>query len=274
MNLPVWIDSDNAISADAGDVDDAYALSALLLSEVPIAGISSSFGNAPEPNAHDGNKAIAELCNYRGTMVRGASAESALSTAVISAVAASSKPYQFLSLGPMTNAAAVLFSEKPPSEIVFVGSNFSVALPTCRFFDFNFNKDLNSVRRVFDSEIKLTCIPCDVARNLRMSEELLVQMPSTPLMKYLRDKSKRWFSRARRLKFARSVPVWDLVAAAFLIQPELFKTVETTVKVCSFGRIVYGHPQGRPIRVVVDYDPKPVWNLFERLIASQKSNHG
>jgi inosine-uridine nucleoside N-ribohydrolase len=45
---PIFIDSDNALGSPCGDVDDAFAIAALLRSGVPVAALASASGNTSE----------------------------------------------------------------------------------------------------------------------------------------------------------------------------------------------------------------------------------
>ncbi len=49
--MPFWIDTDNALGSPHGDVDDAFALAALLTAGAPVAALSSVAGNTSEPRA-------------------------------------------------------------------------------------------------------------------------------------------------------------------------------------------------------------------------------
>ena len=47
---------------------------------------------------------------------------------------------------------------------------------------------------------------------------------------HLRRHSRRWFRRARLLKGRGSVPLWDLTAAIYAIEPALFRVVELSAE--------------------------------------------
>src|SRR2546423_14102393 len=100
---PVWIDTDVALGASWGDVDDGFALAALLrCPSVEILGIATVFGNtAPEVAA----RCARELTAVAGRpieVVEGAARPGQLTPAA-EAVAALPPGTVILALGPLTN---------------------------------------------------------------------------------------------------------------------------------------------------------------------------
>lgn len=266
-SVPIFIDSDNALGSPFGDIDDGFALAALMKSQIPIIKISTIFGNTSEPLAYRNTQQLAKICGFKGAVIRGAATRWAHDSEAARELASYGSPLRILALGPMTNIALALNRNSglpnPIQELVFLGTNFSVPLPAWRFFDFNQWKDPKSFRTVFDSKIKLTFIPCNIARRLRITRYALNEIPGE-LGVYLRLNSTRWFRRARFLKRTQSVPVWDLVAALYMIDPKQFNTIDTAATLGRRGDVTYGLGEARPVEVVVDFDPESLWQTFLR----------
>src|SRR5712692_8184337 len=96
--MQIFIDTDNALGANRGDVDDAYAIAALVTSGIPITAISSVAGNVEEPEAHDNNRRLCALLRWSGPLLRATEGRAALANFRGRVVA----------LGPLTNVASAL----------------------------------------------------------------------------------------------------------------------------------------------------------------------
>lgn len=270
QEIPLFIDSDNALGAPFGDIDDGFAIAAFLKSGLSIEALSTVFGNTFEPLVYRNTNSLAKVCGYSGRILRGAATWWSKETDASQYLTNLEHSVRALALGPMTNFALALKSgkqvEKHISELIFVGTNHSLPLPAFRFIDFNQWKDPRATRAVFDSAIPLTCVPCDVARKLRISKGALDAI-SGPLGEHLREKSARWFRRSQFLKGLSSVPVWDLVAAMYTIDASLFRIDETRAELGRMGQAVFGCQGGRPIRVIIDFNSDEVWNRFLSLVS-------
>lgn len=270
MKLPIWIDNDSGLESPIGDVDDGFAVAALLLGGPKVIGLSSVFGNTFETFVHRSNLKIAEVCGFRGPVVRGATNWWTRESRLAEVLSAQAHPFRYLNLGPLTNIALAL-SQQPSltlkvSELLFLGMNYSVKLPTTRFIDFNMWKDFSAAKNILASSLELTCVPCDVARRLRMNGRDLEALPG-PVGDYLRRRSARWLRRSRFLKFSTSFPVWDLVPAMYALDPAKFRVIETSVKLGPWKCFEFGKAGGRPIRVVTDFDPTEIRQSFFQILS-------
>lgn len=258
----LFIDSDNALGSPSGDVDDGFAVSALLLSGAPIAGLASIFGNTSEALAFRNHASLARLCGYGGPILRGAAGKRDPGCEAADFLSELRDPTTVLALGPLTNLALAL--KKRPAlgdvvkEVVMVATNFTVRLPAFRFVDFNQWSDPRAMREVLSSSLAVTIVPCDVARKLRIDEARLAEFPG-PLGDYLREHCRRWLLRARRWKGVDSFPAWDLVAAAYALEPRHFETEASTLKLGRFGGAAYGGSSGRAVRIVRRFSPNDIW---------------
>lgn len=128
-----------------------------------------------------------------------------------------------LAIGCLTNVA-VLLNNHPEVinkiEVIWLGSNFLFGDNQ----DFNFKQDVDAVRYVFSSKIKLTVIPCSpITSNLLMSiYELKYKLKSgNELNDYLIDRfyDRPWGPHRRW-------PLWDISAVAYMINKSWFKTMD------------------------------------------------
>jgi inosine-uridine nucleoside N-ribohydrolase len=231
------IDSDNALGSPQGDVDDAFALATLFQSGLPIATVTPVAGNTSKEQADRNNRALGALCGYEGPWD----------------AAGITGPVRFLALGPLTNLASCKLEI---SEAIVVGGNLTSRgrFPPWWPHEFNLTKDREATRRVFASEVPLTIVPLDVARRLRIS-------PGDLQGHFLQEGSRRWARRSLLLRGSWRFPVFDLAAAAYVIDPSLVKVEETTARLRSNLYVEFGKGDRR-VRVVRDLDPERIWRLF------------
>ena len=107
--LSLWVDTDVALGAESGDVDDGFALAALLRAarrgRLDLLGISTVFGNATAAESEECARRIAELAGVAVAVVRGSEVGSRQSAAS-ERIAALPEGAELLCLGPLTNVAA------------------------------------------------------------------------------------------------------------------------------------------------------------------------
>jgi inosine-uridine nucleoside N-ribohydrolase len=254
------IDTDNALGSPRGDVDDGLAIAALLRSGLPVAGIASVSGNTSEERAFRNNQALGALCGYSGPYLRGIDAGSW--------PVWESGTLRVAALGPLTNIASALAARGrlSVSEVVLVGGNASSRGRWPPFWphEFNLTQDQAATRAVFASDLPLTIVPLDVARRLRVGPREIAELEG-PLGDLLRRHSRRWLRRSRLVRWSASFPAFDLVAAAYLIDPASVRVEETRVILHHNARLEFGQG-GREVRVVRDLDRERIWRRFVRLV--------
>ena len=255
------------MGSGSGDVDDGFALVALLLSGQPVAAIGSVFGNTSEEQAFENNRALSQLCGFQGSCLRGAEASRFL--------VSTQESLRVLALGPLTNIAAALEMEpalaRRMTELIVVGANAASRgrWPPLWPFEFNLVRDRQATRTVLCSEVPLTIVPLDVARRLWITRQDLREVGG-PVGAYLQQHADRWFRRARLLKWRGSVPLWDLVAALYVLEPSLFRLREDRVRFHDRGWIQFGNGP-RPVRRVEGFDREAVWRHFVRMVSDRSS---
>ena len=265
------IDTDNALGSPWGDVDDGFALAALLTSGLPVAALASVAGNTSEARAFANNRVLGDLAGYRGRYLRGAeaarAAEPPLGQRIDEAVELweGPEPLRWLALGPLTNLAAVLDREPRPriGEVVIVGGDLTSRgrWPPLWPVEFNLTEDRAAARAVFDSDLPLTIVPLDVARRLRAGPRRLAGLTGL-LGGHLAKGARRWLWRSRLLKARSSIALFDLLAAAYVVFPEHVHAKTATVRLTPgmlLERLPAGGAEGRPARIVRGFDGEAIW---------------
>jgi len=264
----IFVDSDNAMGSSRGDVDDAFALAALLRSGQPIAGLASVFGNASEEQASKNNRRIAELTGFHGPFPRGARTAGSDRTEASELLTNDSRIRSVAALGPLTNLAAAVQSGAGAnwSEVVVVGfdSESEGTFPPLWPHEFNMTADLESTRVVIDSTLPLTVVPLNHARRLRITRKDFAAV-NGDLGTFLTRESNRWFWRCHLLKLSASFAVYDLAAAMLLIDPSLFDFRDTTMELSSRGAARFDRGT-RAIRLVTKIDCDAVLRRFVEIV--------
>jgi len=260
-----YIDSDNGLGSPFGDVDDAFAIAALLRSGLDVMALGSVSGNTTEPRAAANNMRLAELCRFQGPLVR------PQKRGISRLLASEEDRMTIAALGPLTNIAAALQEDATlPSrvtEVVVVGSNISSrgGWPPLWPHEFNLTRDKAATFAVFNSALPLTFVPLDVARRLRATRSRLRAIQHSVIGSHLGEGSRRWMRRARILKWSSSFPIWDLTAAMYLIEPALYVFEDTFAEMASSTHVRFG-TGSRPVRLVRSFDAPAVWEAFTSLI--------
>lgn len=269
---PLLVDSDNGAGSPSGDVDDAFAIAALLRCGLPIAALASVGGNTSEARADRNNRALGDLCGYSARYLRGVEAPASVDRIDLAAPAlvaardgTPAGPLRFVALGPLTNLAAVL-GKMPIAEAVLVGGNLRSRgrFPPWWPYELNLVHDREATRAVFAADLPLTLVPLDVARRLRVAPAMLRALAG-PLGEHLRRCSRRWALRSLLFRGSQRFPVFDLAAAAYLIDSSLVSFEESR---CTLHRNLWLElgRGARPLRVVRDLDVHGIWERFEELV--------
>lgn len=254
MQSVLFIDSDNALGSPRGDVDDAFALAALMCSGAEIAAISSVAGNTSEPRAFENNTRLANLAGWRGPLLRGLEARALLHTF----------PGRVVALGPLTNVADATAA----AEVIVIGAALRTLgrWPPVWPHEFNLTKDRAAARKVFASKLPLTVFPLDVVRELRVRKRDLDAIPGA-LGEELRRETRRWFTHLRFVRMTARFPIYDLAAALYALDEDGFTMEGTTAAMASSSFVRFG--QGtREVRVCTAIDGPRLWERFLALVSS------
>ncbi len=160
----------------------------------------------------------------RDYLKNGYNEESEAVTEIIRIAKKNEKTY-ILAIGCLTNVALAIKSNPEivnKIEVIWLGSNFLFGLNK----DFNFDQDVEAVKIVFESKVKLTVIPCSpITSNLMTSiYELKAEIGGrNELCDYLCNifynrvygPTKRW-------------PLWDISVIAYMINKDWFTTMDVS----------------------------------------------
>lgn len=130
-----------------------------------------------------------------------------------------------MAIGAITNVAMAIINEPKiidRIEVVWLGGHSTLSKDND---EFNFRQDIEAVRKVFESKVSLTVIPCkNVASNLRTSiyELEYFLKGKSELCDYL---CQRFYNDGKHGIQTRRV-IWDISAVAYLINKEWFETEE------------------------------------------------
>jgi inosine-uridine nucleoside N-ribohydrolase len=260
------IDTDNAAGSPRGDVDDAFAVAALLRGGLPVAALASVAGNTSEARADRNNRRLGPLCGFAGPYLRGVAAGD-VPERIDRADLWRRGPVRFVALGPLTNLAALLDRGAVIPEAVLVGGNLTSRgrFPPWWPHELNLTKDPAATRAVFASDLPLTVVPLDVARRLRAGPGELRGLQGE-LGDFLRRCSARWSRRSLLVRGSRRFPVFDLAAAAYVLDPSLVTVEETHARLHPNLWVEFGAGERR-LKVVRELDVEAVWERFRGLVS-------
>lgn len=229
------------------ECDDQFALSYLLKSQdkfcieaITVAPYSHSDRKEKiEETTEKSYKEILKICNwlnfetknkvFKGSldyMSNGYNENNDAVNKIIEIANKNEKTY-ILAIGAITNIALAI--KKAPEiinkiEVIWLGGNSFLADNNR---EFNFRQDVQAVREVYESKVKLTVIPCkNVASNLRTSiyelEHFLKE--KNELCDYL---CKRFYNDTYHGIQERRV-IWDISVIAYMINKTWFETEEVS----------------------------------------------
>jgi purine nucleosidase len=235
----LWIDTDAACGHSARtDPDDCLALALLAgARDLEIAGISTVAGNAPLDVVERTTRELAaRLSMGLGRSLGVHSGHQALEAALENA------PLTIVALGPLTNIAAVLDARpdlrprvarivavmgRRPGHIFHPAEGASGAMLLGHgpvFRDFNFEMDPRAAARVLATGLPLTLVPYDAARRIEISAadlDRLAASGSTALA-WTAERSRGWLAYWREDIGRQGFAPFDLVAAAYVVEPGWF----------------------------------------------------
>jgi inosine-uridine nucleoside N-ribohydrolase len=264
----VWIDTDVSIGSPFREVDDAYALVLAFHSpELRVAGISTSYGNAP---LADTTRIAREMVRRFGPndlrIFAGAVSSKDLghsteaSNALRNLLAKDSVTY--IALGPLTNLAT--FIELHPEmaqrieRVIFVGGQVEGTTlafgpkETFRIHDANVFKDPIAAGRVLHSKVPLVLVPISAGRNVFVNDNALRRLQQQGgAAEYLARRSKAWFWFWRRVVREPGGPIFDALAIAAAARPELVGLKKGAAKMDQLGNLIVSAETTRSRSILV-----------------------
>jgi inosine-uridine nucleoside N-ribohydrolase len=230
----VWIDTDAACGhSPRTDPDDCFAIALLLRSAaLDVVGISTVAGNAPQEVVDRTTRVLVKEVGSRVSVHNEASALKAALT---------DGPLTVLALGPLTNIAAAL-RERPdlrgnvarlitvmgrrpghifhPAEGARGGMFFGHG-PVFR--DFNFALDPGAAAQVLAMNLPMSLVPYDAARGVELTAEDLDRLQIS--LPWIVERSRGWLDYWRTDIGRAGFYPFDLIAAAYVVEPSLLRCV-------------------------------------------------
>ncbi|MEY2563328.1 MAG: hypothetical protein QOH88_1521 [Verrucomicrobiota bacterium] len=293
----VWIDTDVSIGSPIREVDDAYALVLAFHSpEIRIAGVSTTYGNAPldhttrvaremvlrlgPRDVRSSNSVFAGAASARD-LGRKSDASDALAAML------GKERLTYIALGPLTNLATFLqLHPKLASRIehiVFLGGQAegsSLTLGptgTFRIHDANVFKDPAAVVMVLRSKIPLTLVPIAVASKLTLEASDLRQLEvSGDAASYLARRSRVWLWFWTQFAKTKGGAIFDALALVAATKPELLSIEKRSAGTDQGGNLVARKrlTKGfRTVRFCRDFAPETKGFVIKRLTARLKREY-
>ena len=289
----VWIDTDVSIGSPIREVDDAYAIVLALHSgEIRIAGISTSYGNAPLGHT---TRAARELVWQFGAEARlrsdqifaGARSAADLgrrneaSEALAKKLENSSVTY--LALGPLTNLATFLQlhpeSARKINRVIFVGGQAQGTTlafgrnGSFRIHDANVFKDPRATAFVLEAKIPLTLVSSATASQLALNAGDLRKLEQGGgAGRYLSRRSKVWLWFWTQFVRTKGGPIFDAGAVVAATRPDLVAMEERGATMDGAGNLIVtrGLTSGaRTVRYCTSFAPATKQIIMRRFMARQ-----
>jgi len=272
--MGIWIDTDLALGAPSGDVDDGYAIAAVLASRAPLVGISTVFGNTSAATAARCSRALLDRHGeaHAVPIIEGAARAGEATSAAHELVKLPGGTH-VLALGPLTNIAEALRIDPTLASRVslhLVGGNLTSwgRWPPYWPFEFNLAKDVAAARDVFASPIERVVYPLDECERLVIGVGGLRRVArASSLGSYLAKESLRWLAyapiRYRALRF----PLWDLVPALYVLGVRGFHATQRRLALRGRGGL-YESERAQVTTVIGISNPDRVLDAFVELLSS------
>ena len=267
------VEADNALGSQRGDVDDGFALAALLGAGIELQ-LASTYGNTSEPEADRNNRALvaAATAGERVAHLRGCTGPGARDAEAVGALCDAPAATRCLALGPATTLAAAL-RRKPDlalAEVVLVGGDAASRgrWPPLWPHEFNFWHDRAAAAAVFASRLPLTLVPLDVGRRCLVPRATLAEVPGR-IGTYLREHGARWFARSRRRLWRDAIRCYDLVAAARVVAPDTLRVESRCARFHPRGFVEFAPAdagRGRLVQLVREIDMPRLLATFLQLL--------
>jgi purine nucleosidase len=231
----VIIDVDPGIGVFGRDVDDALAMFILLSSPViALRGVTVNFGNVSAPVGYGVAREVLRVAGSDIPLFQGAASRSDLGRPnpavefMIETVRANPGQITLLGVAPLTNIATAMqldpdFASQLGGLVVMGGSlNFK---PFAWLGEFNFKMDSTAAALVLAAPVKKTLITMDVCSQVVFTKEQLRRLQQNPgrAARYAVGHIPSWLLINRILFRKGGFFPWDVIAAAYVIDPSLFK---------------------------------------------------
>jgi inosine-uridine nucleoside N-ribohydrolase len=285
----VWIDTDVSIGSPIREVDDAFALVLAFHSpEIRIAGLSTTYGNAPlGQTTRAARNLVQRFGRSAGLTVdqvfAGAGSASGLGrrSSASDALAATLQKQKitYLALGPLTNLATFLQLHPKAANrierVILVGgqaSGASLAFGPNRSFhihDANVFKDSPATAAMLRANIPLTLVPIATGSHLLVDGPDLRQLETSGgAGNYLSRQSRIWLWFWTHFVKTNGGPIFDALAIIPVTRPELRSIKKRYARMDQAGNLVvtpYLTNGARAVRYCTGFAPGTKGFVMQRL---------
>jgi inosine-uridine nucleoside N-ribohydrolase len=286
----VWIDTDISIGSPIREVDDAFALVLAFHSpEIRIAGLSTTYGNAPLGQTTRAARDLVERFGQSAGLTvdavfagAGSASDLGRRSAASDALAAvlQREKVTYIAVGPLTNLATFLrLHPKLANQIervIFVGGGepgASFAFRPTRSFhihDANVFKDPAATAAVLRSNIPLTLVPIAAGSHLLVDGTDLRQLErSGGAGSYLSRQTGIWLWFWRHFGKTNGGPIFDALGIIPVTRPELLTIRKRYAKIDHAGNLIVTPSLtngARRVRYCTDFAPGTKSFVMQRLV--------
>lgn len=230
-------DCDNTMGVPQKDVDDGLALLYLLgRKDIDILGVTTTFGNSTIDIVHSNTESMfSELKLSDIPLVKGAGVNedrrSDAAKFLLETVKKSPKEVSILATGSLTNLyGAYLLDDKfftYVKEIVIMGGIQKPLVINNKIMnELNFASDASAAYHVLKYGENVTVVTGHLCLQALFGKETydeLMENPSNEVFKYIREKTLPWFNFIGPKYDVEGFYNWDVVAAVYLTNPEIFQ---------------------------------------------------
>lgn len=230
-------DCDNTMGVNRKDVDDGLALLYLLGNpSVDLLGVTTTFGNSSIDIVHSNTETMFEELELSHIpLLKGAGAgedrRSNASKFLLEKTKSSPGEISILATGSLTNLYGAYLLDSAffsyPKEIVIMGGVREPLIINKReMSELNFSVDAPAAYNVLKYGKDVTVITGHICLQALFGSDSyskLMDSPSNPVFSYIREKTLPWFNFIGPEYGVDGFYNWDVVAAVYLTNPEIFK---------------------------------------------------
>lgn len=229
-------DCDNTMGVKERDVDDGLTLLYLLgRKDISISGVTTTYGNSTIDIVYDNTlRMFHELSIQDIPLLRGASSpkdrHSEAAEFLAEKVAESPGEITVLATGSLTNLFGAYkidsnFFHHVKQIILMGGITHPLRINGKQLDELNFSCDPEATYQVLSSGAKVTVITGHICLQALFGEKeykRLMENHDIKIYQYIRNKTNHWFAYIMKEFGIKGFYNWDIVAAVYLTNPELF----------------------------------------------------
>ncbi|MDZ7673111.1 MAG: nucleoside hydrolase [Halanaerobiales bacterium] len=232
MAEKVLIDCDNTMGIPGMEIDDGLVILLMAASKkVEIKGITGVFGNGSINQVMESTQNLIEQIGLTDLpLYRGAKSKNNYNTKaaefLVNQVNKNPEEINILAIGPLTNIAGAYkldndFFKKVKSIVVMGGITDPLVFNGKTMDELNFSSDHKAAYTVLSSESSIVLANANLCLQAFFGKKEMefVEKNINGISKYI----KPWYNKGEDLIGKKGFYMWDLVAALYLIKPELFE---------------------------------------------------